>query len=458
MKKFLIDVSKNYIRTALTNMGELLELIAEERSDEPRAGDILTGRVVNTVKKQYAFVDIGAQKNGFLHIEGRNIQQGQALTVIVEKPSYGEKGCALSLDLSLSGRLAVVTTDSSSVGISHKITDDAVRSRLADTAKDALSNGFGCIVRTNAADETNEALSDEISAMSEQLADIIEKGKYAKPPYRLYRQSEDTMRLLRDCSAKDDEIIVNDKDYLAVLLPSFPQAKLYDGKIPLFSEYGIESRIDKLLQRKVWLDCGGFLVIDHTEAMTVIDVNTGKFTDGVNMRKAALKTNLQAAKETARQLRLRNISGIIIVDLVNMKHSEDIAAVEATFKEAVSHDRLKTVFVGITSLGLAQLTRQKQNVALHTLFKRPCGACSGSGEVTNYRYVCDKVRNGVINIFANTVYPYAVVSGGDELIKYIEKNADLESLAEKYGKTVKLRIEKTAASDYYEISGQNSIE
>lgn len=450
-KKFVIDCLSNYIRTALLIDGRLVELIIEDRNDEPRTGDIYAARVKDIVKKQYAFIDIGAEKNGFMHLDGRNIQQGQALTVFVEKPAYAEKGCALSLDISLSGRLAAVTNDGKPVGISHKITDDETRKRLAEAAKSVLPNGFSCIVRTNAAESPVEELQAEISALSAKLLDILEKGQYAKPPCRLYRQEDDALRLIRDCYADGDEIISNDREYFDILSQKYTNVTFYDGALPLFAEYGIETKADKLLERKVWLDCGGFLIFDYTEAMTVIDVNSGKFTDGKDMRKTALKANLQAAKEIACQIRLRNISGIIAIDFVNMKHKEDIELLEETLREAISHDRLKTTYAGITSLGIAMLTRQKQSVPLHSLLMCGCKACKGSGETRSPRYICGKVRNDVINIFAQTVYKGVVIKANSGLIDEIKKYADLENLADKYQKNIAYEIMQTGAYDYYEV-------
>ena len=451
MKKFLIDSLSNYIRTAMLINGSLVELIIEDINDEPRAGDIYAARIKDIVKKQYAFIDIGAERNGFMQLNGRNLQQGQALTVQVEKPAIGEKGCALSLDIALSGKLAAVTNDGKPIGVSHRITDDDTRKKLTETAKSVLPEAFSCVVRTNAEKASVDDLKAEITELSAKLKDILEKGQYAKPPCRLYRQEDDTLRLIRDCCAEGDEIIVNDKAYFDILSTKYKNVTFYDNDIPLFSEYGIESRVDKVLDRKIWLDCGGFLIFDYTEAMTVIDVNSGKFTDGRDIRKTALKTNLQAAKEIAYQLRLRNISGIVAIDFVNMKHKEDIELLEKTLREALSHDRLKTVYSGMTSLGIAMLTRQKQSAPLHSFLMCQCAACKGSGETKNRRYICGRVRNDVMNIFAQTIYKGVVIKADNTLIAHIKKYAALDRLAEKYEKTAAYEVIHTAAADYYEI-------
>ncbi|MBR6400829.1 MAG: ribonuclease E/G [Firmicutes bacterium] len=451
MKKLLIDVLSGYIRAALTEDGTLCELVAEDRNDAPQAGDIFAGRVMQIVKGQYAFVDIGTDKNGFLQLKGRNIQQGQALSVMVEKPAYGEKGAALTTDISLAGRLAAVTNDGRDIGVSHKITDTAQRQSLAQLARRTLPEGFSCVIRTNAeaADET--VLRAEISALSEKLADILERGRFTKPPYRLYRAPREVDRLIRDCLSDGDELIVNNKKYFDEIKNIFANTTLYEKDIPLFTEYGIEKEVEELLQRKVWLDCGGFLVFDYTEAMTVIDVNSGKFTDGGDKRKTALKTNIQAAKEIARQIRLRNLSGIIIVDFVNMSGREDVEALETQLKRALAGDRLKTVYVGMTELGLAQITRQKQSVPLHTLFSRPCGTCRGSGEVPNFRYISGIIKNKAVFLLSQTVYKTIVVRAGHDLAKYLETNTDLFDTAEKYGKKIKIETIETSAADYFEV-------
>ncbi|MBQ9518380.1 MAG: ribonuclease E/G, partial [Firmicutes bacterium] len=394
MKKLLVDILSGYIRAALTENGKLIELAIEDRNDAPQAGDIYAGRVMQVVKKQYAFVDIGAGKNGFLQFKPKqNIQQGQALTVMAEKPAYGEKGAALTTDISVSGRLAAVTTDKKGIGVSHKITDDAERARLTAAAKAVLNENYSAILRTNAANAPEDVIKAEVNTLSAQLDDILNKGEFTKPPYRLYRAPRDVDRLIRDCLSEGDEIIVNDPKYFEELRPIFENTTLYTDDMPLFMQYGIEKDIEKLLQRKVWLDCGGFLVFDYTEAMSVIDVNTGKFTDGGDKQKTVLKTNIQAAREIAKQLRLRNLSGIIVVDFVNMHRKEDIETLESELRRALAADRLKAVYVGMTELGIAQITRQKQSVPLHTLLTSPCKTCKGSGEVPDFRYIAGIIKN-----------------------------------------------------------------
>ena len=452
MKKLLIDILHDYLRAALIEDGVLAELAVEDKNDEPQAGDIFAGRVMQIVKKQYAFVDIGAGKNGFLQLKPKqNIQQGQALIVMAEKPAYGEKGAALTLDISISGRLAAVTNDKNGVGISHKITDSAERERLSEIAKAALNEKYNCIVRTNAENADENALKAEISALSERLDDILEKGKFTKPPYRLYRAPREADRLIRDCLSDGDELIVNNKKYFDEIKNIFANTSLYEKDIPLFTEYGIEKEVEKLLQRKVWLDCGGFLVFDYTEAMTVIDVNTGKFTDGGDKEKTVLKTNIQAAKEIARQLRLRNLSGIIVVDFVNMRKKEDIETLEAELRRALSKDRLKTVYVGMTELGIAQITRQKQSVPLHTLLTVPCKACKGSGEVPDFKYISGIIKNKAAFLLSQTVFETIVVKAGHDLASFLRTNEDIFETAEKYGKKIKIETIETGAADYFEV-------
>lgn len=453
MKKLLIDILSGYIRAALTEDGKLSELAAEDKNDEPQAGDIFAGRVKQVVKKQYAFVDIGAEKNGFLQIaKNGNIQPGQALIVQVERPAYGEKGAALTLDISVSGRFAAVTNDKKGIGISHKITDEAERDRLFAAAKSALGDKYCCVVRTNAMGEDEGVIRNEITELSAFLDNILEKGKYAKPPFCLYRAPREVHRLIRDCLDETDEIIVNDKEYFDEIKHIFANTTLYTADMPLFMQYGIENDIERLLRRKIWLDCGGFLVFDYTEAMTVIDVNTGKFTDGGDKRKTVLKTNICAAKEIAEQLRLRNLSGIIVVDFVNMQSAEDLYVFETEFKKALAKDRLKTKYYGMTELGIAQITRQKQSVPLHTLLTAPCKTCKGSGEVPNFRYISGLIKNKCIFIFTQTVFETAVIKAGKELAAYLETNTDLTETAEKYGKKLRIEVIETGAADYFEVT------
>ena len=252
----------------------------------------------------------------------------------------------------------------------------------------------------------------------------------------------------------EDEVIVNDEmEYRRLLDFDGGNGKVsfYDGAVPIFDNFFVEKQIEKALHSKIWLKCGGFIIIDSTEACTVIDVNTGKYS-GKNHRETVLKTNIEAASEIAKQLRLRNLSGMIIIDFIDMRLEEDREMVREALVECSKRDRVGVVVVGMTELGLMQLTRKKVRRSLENILTSKCPFCGGSGMVLNEVYISDKIRNEICSIFSSTIYNEVVLSSNLGVINAFKgKNDDYKIIESKFGGKISFNVIETQKLDYYKL-------
>lgn len=398
MKRILIDTQKYITRTGIVDDGKLMELVYEKKNSMPIVGNIYVGKIVNVLPgMQAAFIDIGREKNAFLYYgnnkdENGNIikpKNGSDILVQVEKAEVGKKGSVLTRKISFPGKFLVIIPNDDKIGISKKITDPDERLRIKETVKDLLPEGYGAIVRTDGAGKSYEVYKSEIDNLVAISEEIINKANYIKAPELLYTDVKGVERAVRDFFHDDiDEIVVNCEEDYKTLLRLCAELKIDTNKIkfhndgtPLFASYYVESQAKAAFNRQVWLKSGGFLIIEQTEACVVIDVNTGKYTGKADLQKTILKTNLEAAREIAHQLRLRNLNGMIIVDFIDMKSEADRHLLQTTLEEAVSSDRLQTIVVGMTELGLMQLTRKKKRQSLMQLMTKTCPVCGGTGRV-----------------------------------------------------------------------------
>ena len=283
----------------------------------------------------------------------------------------------------------MVIPNDSRIGISKKITDPEERQRIKNVVREVLPEGYGVIVRTDGEGKSDETYKEEIERLIKRSEDVLNRSKYAKAPALLYTDANGVVKVVRDFFHRDiDEIVANSTEDYELLKKlcqelDIPESKikLHDDGTSLFGAYYVEGQAKAAFNKQVWLKSGGFLIIEQTEACVVIDVNTGKYTGKADLGKTILKTNLEAAEEIARQLRLRNLNGMIIVDFIDMKSEQDRQAVQKKLEEAVSKDSLQTIVVGMTELGLMQLTRKKKRESLMYLMTRACPCCGGSGRV-----------------------------------------------------------------------------
>ena len=399
MKRILVDSLDYGARIGIVEDGVLMELIYERKNSMPIIGNVYIGKIVNVLPgMQAAFVDIGREKNAFLYYgdqkdENGNIikpKAGEDVIVQVEKAEVGKKGAVLTKKISFPGKFIVLVPNDNKIGISKKITDDEERQRIKDTVREFLPKGYGAIIRTDGQGKSYDVYKNEFERLISISEGIMKKAEYIKAPALLYTDANGVERVMRDLFHDDvDEIVVNSEDDYETLRrlceelnTDIKKVIYHDDGTPLFSSYYVEAQAKEAFNKRVWLKSGGFLVIEQTEACVVIDVNTGKYTGKADLQKTILKTNLEAAKEIAHQLRLRNLNGMIIVDFIDMKYSQDRQLLQKTLEEAVAGDRLQTIVVGMTELGLMQMTRNKKRQSIMQLMTKNCPVCGGSGRVS----------------------------------------------------------------------------
>jgi ribonuclease G len=409
MKQLFVHNTRNLTQTALLEDGRLAEFSVEKTEGSSLVGNLYKGRVVNVLPgMQAAFVDIGLPKNAFLYVDdvlhphlekqpkekpsiSELLATGDERIVQVMKEPLGGKGARVTTHVSLPGRWIVYMPHADYIGISKKIEQEAERYRLRTMAEELRAPGEGIILRTNAEGENREALAGDLDALRRIWQEAARFGQTAKAPAELHRDSGLVQRMVRDVITPDtEELIVDDeacleeaKAYLRKSAPALEQkARLYTDSVPLFEKFGIREQMERAFQPQVRLSSGGYLVWDQTEALTVIDVNTGKFTGSVDLEETVFRTNLEAAEEIARLLRLRDVGGIIVVDFIDMEKDEHRQQVEQLLETTMKRDRTKCQVVGWTRLGLLEITRKKARESVSSFFFETCPTCKGRGKIT----------------------------------------------------------------------------
>jgi ribonuclease G len=429
LQKIIIHSMNHETRVAVTEDDQLVELMMERSEERRLVGSIYKGKVMNVLPgMQAAFVDIGIGKNGFLYIDDvlpaneaalpdvkPNINQlltvGQEILVQVTKEPLGSKGARVTTHLSLPGRMLVYMPHADYVGVSRRIEDDQERERLRELSESIRQKGEGIIVRTVAEGIDEEEFLKDLHFLRGLWKKMMTENDSLKPPSCVYRDLDLTARTIRDLMTQEVERLVIDRrelvqraqDLLTYISPHLVEkVTLYQGNEPIFHHFHIENELDKSLRRKVWLKSGGYLIIDHTEALTVIDVNTGKFTGHHDLEDTVVKTNLEAAKEAARQIRLRDIGGIIIIDFIDMvqdgHRSNVLEVLEAEFKK----DRTKSHIYGLTRLGLVEMSRKKVRQNLEEILLCPCPVCDGAGKVLTSEAARASVERELLSYQAST--------------------------------------------------------
>jgi ribonuclease G len=387
-------VDPEEIRVAVTEGGKLAEVFVERMWEHQRAGDIYKARVDSVLPgMNAAFVDLGEGRNAFLYLadaRGMTVRQNQELLVQVSKTARKGKGARVTPRLSLPGRYLVLVPGGREIGVSRKLGEEE-RDRLRALAKKIRPAGMGLIVRTAAEWLETDVLQQDLEELLELWQQIEHEAKLQQAPCLLYQDMGLLGRVLRDeLDESVSEIITDGKEeYLQAktFVERFckdgekPEISLHQGNIPLFELYGLEQEIETALERKVWLESGAYLVIDQTEALTVIDVNTGKFTGQVALRDTVLATNLESADEIARQLRLRAIGGIVVIDFIDMENAGDQKLLLDRLQQVFRKDRCKARVFGLTQLGLVELTRKRARSDIRATFTRGCPFCGGTGVV-----------------------------------------------------------------------------
>ncbi len=400
-------------RVALLEDGKLVELMHERPDQRGMVGDIVLGKVEAVVPGlQAAFVDIASEKSAFLHAsdlaeaeiedDGNGdrrsrryqpiqdvVTQGQDLLVQVTKEPIGTKGARVTTQVSLPGRFLVFMPLSSNVGISRKIEDRAERARLRTMARELLNGDEGgVIVRTVGAELDREMFERELQSLQKTWKKVERRARSAKAPACVHEEAQLTSGIIRDLFSQKVDLLTVDSSELAQQIRSYlgqvdpelvDRVKHYRGKTPIFDEFGIEEEIRRAFRRKVELPSGGHIVIEQTEAMVSIDVNTGKYTGRKDPAKTILRTNMDAAVEICRQLRLRDVGGLIVADFIDMDDTADRDRVLQQMRTHIGRDRARTKIFPISDLGLMELSRQRVRPSLHQTLMNECPFCRGSG-------------------------------------------------------------------------------
>ncbi|MBW5447869.1 Rne/Rng family ribonuclease [Cohnella sp. CFH 77786] len=409
MKQLFVHSARNLTQLALLEDGRLTELSVEKSEASSLVGNLYKGRVVNVLPgMQAAFVDIGLSKNAFLYVDdalhhhlekqpkdkpsiSELLSPGDERIVQVMKEPLGGKGARVTTHYSLPGRWLVYMPQADYVGISKKIEAEPERSRLRSMAEELREPGEGLILRTNAEGIHREALEADLERLRRIWREAEKRGRHSEAPAELHRDHGLVQRMVRDIVTPDTEELIFDDEgcmeearaYLRQAVPGMEtRLRLYRDSVPLFDKFGIREQADRAFQSHVRLPSGGYLVWDQTEALTAIDVNTGKYTGSVDLEETVFRTNLEAAEEIARLLRLRDLGGIIIVDFIDMEKEEHRRQVELALETTMRRDRTKCQVVGWTRLGLLEITRKKARESVSSFFLETCPACKGRGKIS----------------------------------------------------------------------------
>jgi ribonuclease G len=421
-KEIFANTSFEETRIAILEEGKLSELFWERRSSGNIVGNIYKAVVENVLPGiSSAFMNIGLDKNAYIYISDvlgnqkepidKLLRKDQEVMVQVTKDAIGTKGMKVTMDVSLPGRYLVLTPFQDFVGVSKSIENDAERKRLSEImrriADSKMLGTKGCIVRTEAEGASEEELEREVKYLLRMWDTVQARYDSSRPPALLHKDMDMTMQVARDILSEDTTIYMLDnkddfhnvQELASKISPDLKErVKFYDSKTPIFKAFNIEKEIDELRRIKVPLPNGGSIIIQEAESLCAIDVNTGRFTGNKSQEETVTATNIEAAGEVARQLRLRNIGGIIVIDFIDMKKASNRHKVVTALENAVSRDRAKIRILPITRLGLVEMTRERKRESTVSLLTEECPECHGSGRVLSSESIRIKIQREIHNI------------------------------------------------------------
>lgn len=475
MKEIIVDVGFGQIRAALLEDHELVEIYIEGQEGQSIVGNIYKGRVENVLPgMQAAFVDIGTEKNAFLYIKdampnsfhyeeeeympdngGKDYQicdllkSGQEILVQIIKDPIDNKGARVTTHITLPGRYAVLMPTVDYIGISRRIEDEEERERLRDIAAVVKPQDMGMIVRTAGEGCSLSDLESDMEFLIRLWRNILEKSRYISAPRLIHMDMNLFYKILRDMFTKDiDHLIINNKEYydkamdiVNLISPCLRQrVEYFNRHNNIFECYHVEEKIEKLLSKKIWLKCGGHIIIDQAEALTVIDVNTGKFVGTKDLQDTVLRTNIEAAKEIARQLRLRDIGGIIIIDFIDMYNEEHQNIIIEVMKNALKKDKSKSCVWGMTHLGLLEMTRKKVAAPKGYMLQSPCPCCLGTGRILSPQTIVKKIEKEIKKIFLDKSSRKIQVEVHPEIEEILlgQYGKYIESMSKEQGKKINI--------------------
>jgi len=454
--QIIIHSSGKQTRVALLENGELAQLFIESEENQRTVGDIYLARVHKVMSGiRAAFIDVGMEKDAFLHfsdagdhlgdyikmmngpksiskdadkdlknfdklsnndkqiLAGKLLQNNQRILVQIVKEPIGSKGPRVSTDITIAGRFLVLIPMGDYIAISKKINNGRERRRLKKIAGDMLPDGFGVIIRTVAQKQDKEALEDDMRTVLKKWERILNKLENAKPPTLLYKDLDITESLIRDLFAKQyDRVLIDDyqlyksiKSYVSQIAPKMlPSVQLYKGKDHIFDHVNIAHDVNSIFSPRVRMPSGGYLIFEQTEAMYVVDVNSGPYAAKEKQEDNSLKTNLEAAREIAKQLRLRDIGGIIVVDFIDLRDDKNRKKIYDELKKEFKKDRAKTNVIGMSDFGLVQITRQRIRPSVVNSVSKVCPTCGGSGSVVSQDTIVTDIESWISKFKYSTEY------------------------------------------------------
>jgi ribonuclease G len=479
-EEILVNVTPQETRVAVIEQGVTQEVHIERASSRGLVGNITMGHVVRVLPgMQSAFIDIGGERAAFLHVADMRghrhngeqpvpieklLGEGQPLMVQVVKDPIGTKGARLSTQISIAGRFLVYLPQGSHIGISQRIEDEEERAHLREKLQLLLppEEKGGFIIRTVAETASDRELKSDIDYLRRLWAGILDKAATAAALTPLYQDLGLSLRVLRDFVHEDTARVLVDSRETCQKMLGFGQdftpaaaerVEHYTGERPLFDLYGVEDEIEKALARRVELKSGGYLVIDQTEALTTVDVNTGGFVGVRSFDDTIFKTNLEAAQVVARQLRLRNIGGIIIVDFIDMDTEEHKNAVLNEFRKALARDRTHMSVNGFTQLGLVEMTRKRTRESLAQVLCEPCPACEGRARLKTAQTVCYTILRELTREARQfSAREFRILASQPVIDLFLDEESQaLAMLSDFIGKPVSLQVETAYNQEQYDI-------
>lgn len=509
-RRLIVNVAEHETRVAIQEDGTLVELFVQRKDGADIAGNIIKGRVQRVLPgMQAAFVNIGLEQAAFLHVndviddgyynigeypkefhldeetdeetgqdldsnllyEARTtgekhieelIREGQEILVHVAKSPIGTKGARVTSHISLPGRYLVLMPTSDHIGVSRKIEDEAERTRLKEMIGAFREERVGYIARTASEGIDSRKMSREMKFLDNLWKNIRKRYQAASAPALLHKELDVSLRALRDLLTNEAEKLIIDsrsaydtiKKFIETFMPSLKNSvELYEGSEPIFDAYNLEGDISRALQKKVWLKSGGYIVIEQTEALVAIDINTGRYVGKHNQEETILKTNLEALKEIAYQVRLRDIGGIIIIDFIDMEKKSNQDKVHNAFKDALKKDRSKTNILPFSEMGLIQMTRKRVKKSLTSHLCEPCFYCDGAGYQISRRTICFNIYREILGASKEMTGERFTLRVNPEIAEYLhgEENRIIISLEQTIGKPIVIYPHKEFHMEEFDI-------
>lgn len=509
-RRLIVNVAEHETRVAIQEDGTLVELFVQRKDGADIAGNIFKGRVQRVLPgMQAAFVNIGLEQAAFLHVNDviddryntigeyakefhldeekedetdqdqdsyplfetgttgekhieELIREGQEVLVHVAKSPIGTKGARVTSHISLPGRYLVLMPTSDHIGVSRKIEDEEERNRLKEMIGALREENVGYIARTASEGIDSRKMSREMKFLDNLWKNIRKRYQAASAPALLHKELDVSLRALRDLLTNEAEKLIIDsksaydtiKKFIETFMPSLKNSvELYEGSEPIFDAYNLEGDISRALQKKVWLKSGGYIVIEQTEALVAIDINTGRYVGKHNLEETILKTNLEALKEIAYQVRLRDIGGIIIIDFIDMEKKSNQDKVHNAFKEALKKDRSKTNILPFSEMGLIQMTRKRVKKSLTSHLCEPCFYCDGAGYQISRRTICFNIYREILGASKDMTGERFTLRVNPEIAEYLhgEENRIILSLEQIIGKPIVIYPHKEFHMEEFDI-------